>query len=88
MRRRNFIAGLASMTSAWPLAARAQQSSMPVIGYLGLGSAQSDALRVAGFRQGLKETGYVEGQNLTIEYRWAEDHNDRIPAMAAAARWP
>ena len=56
---------------------------MPVIGYLGLGSAQSDALRVAGFRQGLKETGYVEGQNLTIEYRWAEDHNDRIPAMAA-----
>jgi putative ABC transport system substrate-binding protein len=56
---------------------------MPVIGYLGTGSAQSDAFRVTGFRQGLKEAGYVEGQNLTIEYRWAEDHLDRLPAMAA-----
>jgi putative tryptophan/tyrosine transport system substrate-binding protein len=54
-----------------------------VIGYMGPGSAQSDAFRVRGFRQGLKETGYVEGQNLTIEYRWAEDHHDRLPAMAA-----
>jgi putative ABC transport system substrate-binding protein len=56
---------------------------MPVIGYLGPGSAQSDAFRVTGFRQGLKEAGYVEGQNLKIEYRWAEDHYDRLPAMAA-----
>jgi len=56
---------------------------MPVIGYLGVGSAQSDAYRVGGFRQGLKEAGYVEGQNLTIEYRWAEDHPDRLPAIAA-----
>jgi putative ABC transport system substrate-binding protein len=83
MRRRAFIEGITALGLARPLAARAQQSSMPVIGYLGLGSAQSDAFRVAGFRQGLKEAGYLEGQNLTIEYRWAEDHQDRLPAMAA-----
>src|SRR5215510_14837659 len=83
MRRRAFIEGIAALGVAWPLAARAQQSSMPVIGYLGPGSAQSDAFRVTGFRQGLKEAGYVEGQNLTIEYRWAEDHIDRLPALAA-----
>jgi putative tryptophan/tyrosine transport system substrate-binding protein len=83
MRRRAFIERIAALGVAWPLAARAQQSSIPVIGYLGPGSAQSDAFRVTGFRQGLKEAGYVEGQNLTIEYRWAEDHYDRLPAMAA-----
>ena len=82
MRRRDFIAGLASAPVAWPLVARAQQPAMPVIGYLGTGSAQSDAFRVTGFRQGLKEAGYVEGQNLTIEYRWAEEHHDRLPTMA------
>jgi putative ABC transport system substrate-binding protein len=83
MRRRAFIEGIAASGVAWPLAARAQQSSIPVIGYLGLGSAQSDAFRVTAFRQGLKEAGYVEGQNLTIEYRWAEEHHDRLPTMAA-----
>jgi putative ABC transport system substrate-binding protein len=83
MRRRDFIKVIAGSAAAWPLPARAQQAAMPVIGYLGTGSAQSDAFRVTGFRQGLKEAGYVEGQNLTIEYRWAEDHLDRLPAMAA-----
>ena len=83
MHRRDFIKVVVGSAATWPLAARAQQSSMPVIGYLGPGSAQSDAFRVTGFRQGLKEAGYVEAQNLKIEYRWAEDHYDRLPAMAA-----
>jgi putative tryptophan/tyrosine transport system substrate-binding protein len=84
MRRRELIKGTVGLAlAAWPFAAPAQQPAMPVIGYLGTGSAQSDASRVTGFRQGLKEAGYVEGQNLTIEYRWAEDHLDRLPAMAA-----
>jgi putative tryptophan/tyrosine transport system substrate-binding protein len=82
MKRREFIAALGSAV-VWPLTAEAQQSSMSAIGYLGPGSAQSDAVRVTAFRQGLKEAGYVEGKNLTIEYRWAEDHRDRLPAMAA-----
>jgi putative tryptophan/tyrosine transport system substrate-binding protein len=81
MRRRNFIAGLASTTAAWPLAARAQQPTTPVIGFLGPGSEESDAYRVTAFRQGLNASGYVEGQNLTIEYRWAEGHYDRLPAL-------
>ena len=76
MHRRDFIKVVVGSAATRPLAARAQQSSMPVIGYLGPGSAQSDAFRVTGFRQGLKEAGYVEGQNLKIEYRWAEDHYD------------
>jgi putative tryptophan/tyrosine transport system substrate-binding protein len=82
MRRRDLITLLGGSVATWPLAVRAQQPAMPVIGYLGPGSAQSDAFRVTGFRQGLKEAGYVEGQNLTIEYRWAEDHLDRLPTMA------
>src|SRR5690242_800213 len=81
MRRRDLITLLGGSVATWPLAVRAQQP-MPVIGYLGPGSAQSDTFRVTGFRQGLKEAGYVEGQNLTIEYRWAEDHLDRLPTMA------
>ena len=83
MHRRDFIKVIASSATAWPLATRAQQSSMPVIGYLGPGSVHSDAFRVTGFRQGLKEAGYVEGQNLKIEYRFAEDHYDLLPVMAA-----
>jgi putative ABC transport system substrate-binding protein len=81
--RRHFLSALGVATLTWPRAARAQQTAMPMIGFLGPGSAESDAYRVSAFQQGLKESGYVEGQNLTIEYRWAEDHYDRLPALAA-----
>ena len=83
MRRRDFIKVVAGSAAAWPLAVRAQQPAVPVIGFLGPGSAGSDAYRVTAFRQGLNESGYVEGQNLTIDYRWAEGHYDRLPALAA-----
>src|ERR1700746_4174509 len=82
MRRRDFIQGIAGSTIAWPLAVRAQQSAVPVIGFLGPGSAQSDAYRVTAFRQGLSEAGMVDGQNFTIEYRWADSHYDRLPGLA------
>ena len=81
MKRRSFILALGS-TAGWPLAALAQGSAMPVVGYLGPGSAVSDAFRVTAFRQGLSEAGFVEGQNVTVDYRWAEEHYDRLPAMA------
>jgi ABC-type uncharacterized transport system substrate-binding protein len=81
MRRRAFIAGLAG-SAAWPLAARAQQPTMPVIGYLSAVSPRPGARLLAVFRQSLAEGGFVEGQNVGIEYRWAEGQFDRLPAMA------
>jgi len=81
--RRKFLAMLLGGAAAWPLAARAQQTGLPVIGYLNLGSPESDTSRLTGLRRGLNETGYVEGRNLVIEYRWAGNQVDRLPALAA-----
>ena len=83
MRRRDFISGTVAATVAWQRAARAQQPAMPVVGFLGSESPALFARPLRIFRQALSETGYFEGQNVTIEYRWAEGQNDRLPALAA-----
>jgi len=83
MRRREFITLLGGAAVVWPLAARAQQPNVPVIGYIGSTSPGSYADRVGVFRQGLNETGFIEGRNVAIEFRWAENQLDRIPALIA-----
>ena len=82
MRRRDFIKIISGSAAAWPLAASAQQPAMPVIGFLNSTSLEGMAERLVEFRQGLKENGFVEGENIAIEYRWAENQIDRLPALA------
>jgi putative ABC transport system substrate-binding protein len=83
MRRRDFIKGIAGSATVWPLATRAQQAALPVIGFLHLTSLETNRENLATFRQGLADTGYVEGKNVTIEYRWAQGRNDQLATLVA-----
>ena len=83
MRRRDFFKVIGALATAWPLAVRAQKAAMPVIGFLSATTAEGYAAPLAAFRRGLHEAGFIEGRNVAIEYRWAEDQNDRLPALAA-----
>jgi putative ABC transport system substrate-binding protein len=82
MRRRDFITGIAGSAAAWPSAAWAQPRRMPVVGFLRSTGAAGSTYLVAAFRQGLKEAGFIEGQNVSVEYRWADDRNDRLPSLS------
>ena len=83
MRRRDFITLIGGAAMAWPVSARAQQTSIPVIGYVGSDSADQYEVLLRAFRLGLKATGFIEGQNLAVEYRWAEGRNDKLPELTA-----
>jgi putative tryptophan/tyrosine transport system substrate-binding protein len=83
MRRRELIAGLGSAAASWPLAARAQNPRIPVVGYIHPATPEATPRLVAAFRQGLRDTGFIDGQNVVVEYRFARDQQDRLPELAA-----